>query len=178
MSLNEANQELKTNVLEYQETHLTHKRKKDKDYHNIWLTDLTLDKSTVGLLVNGGRARWSIENETFNTLKNQGYQFGHSFGHGYNNLSTIMAYLMFTAFLIDQVQEATSKAFQRLLKTMKRKLYLWDKFRFLFGMFFFESWDQFYALIENKDGRYNEVLRASRLEEFIHFGTPALNLDI
>jgi hypothetical protein len=23
----------------------------------------------------GGRARWRIENETFNTLKNQGYNF-------------------------------------------------------------------------------------------------------
>jgi hypothetical protein len=37
----------------------------------------------------GGRARWKIENETFNTLKNQGYQFEHNFGHGKQNLSCI-----------------------------------------------------------------------------------------
>ena len=30
----------------------------------------------------GGRARWKIENETFNTLKNQGYNFEHNYGHG------------------------------------------------------------------------------------------------
>jgi hypothetical protein len=30
--------------------------------------------------MSGGRARWKIENETFNTLKNQGYQFEHNFG--------------------------------------------------------------------------------------------------
>ena len=30
----------------------------------------------------GGRARWKIENETFNTLKNQGYHFEHNYGHG------------------------------------------------------------------------------------------------
>jgi hypothetical protein len=30
----------------------------------------------------GGRARWRIENETFNTLKNQGYHFEPNFGHG------------------------------------------------------------------------------------------------
>jgi len=28
-----------------------------------------------------GRARWRIENETFNTLKNQGYGFERNFGH-------------------------------------------------------------------------------------------------
>ena len=26
--------------------------------------------------------RWKIENETFNTLKNQGYHAEHNFGHG------------------------------------------------------------------------------------------------
>ena len=36
----------------------------------------------------GGRGRWMIENEVFNTLKNQGYNFEHNFDHGYNNLST------------------------------------------------------------------------------------------
>jgi hypothetical protein len=28
-------------------------------------------------LVKGGRARWKIENEAFNTLKNQGYHLEH-----------------------------------------------------------------------------------------------------
>jgi len=39
----------------------------------------------------GGRARWRIENETFNTLKNQGYHFAHNYGHGENNLCTVVA---------------------------------------------------------------------------------------
>jgi hypothetical protein len=39
----------------------------------------------------GGRARWKIENETFNTLKNQDYQFEHNFGHGNKNLSVVFA---------------------------------------------------------------------------------------
>jgi hypothetical protein len=33
-------------------------------------------------VMRGGRARWKIENETFNTLKNQGYNFEHNYGHG------------------------------------------------------------------------------------------------
>ena len=40
-----------------------------------WITDLKLSQRTVEKVMRGGRARWKIENETFNTLKNQGYHF-------------------------------------------------------------------------------------------------------
>ncbi len=77
--------------------------------------------------IRGGRARWKIENETFNTLKNQNYQFEHNFGHGDKNLSTVFAILMMLAFLIDQVQELCDATFQRALKKQERKLYLWGQ---------------------------------------------------
>jgi hypothetical protein len=51
-------------------------------YHNSWVTDIAVSKNNVVKLVQGGRARWKIENETFNTLKNQGYHIEHNFGHG------------------------------------------------------------------------------------------------
>jgi len=38
--------------------------------------------------------------------KDHGYQFGHSFGHGKQNLSSILAMLMMLAFLVDQTQAA------------------------------------------------------------------------
>jgi hypothetical protein len=56
-----------------------------------WVTDLPLTPDTVYFVMRGGRARWKIENETFNTLKNQGYQFEHNFGHGVKNLSVALA---------------------------------------------------------------------------------------
>ena len=93
--LNESNQELLVNFLEYWEI------KGDKVRHFSWVTDLTLKKRTVGVVMRGGRARWKIENETFNTLKNQGYHFEHNFGHGKKNLSVNFAVLMMLAFLID-----------------------------------------------------------------------------
>ncbi len=46
----------------------------------------------------GGRARWKIENETFNTLKNQGYHFEHNYGHGKKNLPVVLAMVMLLAF--------------------------------------------------------------------------------
>ena len=48
------------------------------------------------------RVRWEVENETFNTLKNQGYHFEHNFGHGKHLLASVFSNLMMLAFLIDQ----------------------------------------------------------------------------
>jgi hypothetical protein len=63
-----------------------------------WVTDLRVTKGTVYQLRRGERARWRIENETFNTLKNQGYHFEHNYGHGYQHLSVVFAVLMMLAF--------------------------------------------------------------------------------
>jgi hypothetical protein len=64
------------NFVEYWET--TPKKK----MHFSWVTDLHVTEENVSKIMRGGRARWRIENETFNTLKNQGYHFEHNFGHG------------------------------------------------------------------------------------------------
>lgn len=56
-------------------------------YKNSWVTDIPITKDNIKELVKGGRARWKIENETFNTLKNQGYHIEHNYGHGKKNLS-------------------------------------------------------------------------------------------
>ena len=67
----------------------------------------------------GGRARWKIENETFNTLKNQGYHLEHNYGHGEQNLSVVLALLMMLAFLVDQVQQLCCPLFQAAWHKMK-----------------------------------------------------------
>ena len=55
------------------------------------MTDLRVDPSNAMKLMRAGRARWRIENETFDTLKNQGYEFEHSFGHGEKHLRSLPA---------------------------------------------------------------------------------------
>ncbi len=49
-------------------------------------------------VMRGGRGRWKIENETFNTLKNQGYQLEHNYGHGQKHLATVFGLLMMLPF--------------------------------------------------------------------------------
>ena len=70
-----------------------------------WVTQLPLEASTVCQWVAGGRCRWKIENEMFNTPKNQGYHLEHNFGHGQKNLSMVFGTLMLLAFLVDQIQQ-------------------------------------------------------------------------
>jgi hypothetical protein len=56
-------------------------------YRNSFVTDLPVGADTVVELAACGRARWKIENETFNVLKTRGYNLEHSFGHGKDNLA-------------------------------------------------------------------------------------------
>jgi len=77
----------------------------------------------------GGRARWRIENETFNTLKNQGYEFEHNFGHGYKNLSTNFALLMMLAFAVDQIVELSCKLYKAVRARIGTKRAFFEAFR-------------------------------------------------
>ena len=95
-SLNKSSEELKVNVLEYRCTD-----KNGKEINFSWVTDIKLKESNVLKIAQAGRARWKVENETFNTLKNLGYNFEHSYGHGKKHLSTIFCLLMMLAFLVD-----------------------------------------------------------------------------
>jgi hypothetical protein len=140
--LNEANFDCKVNFIEYWEM-----KKNGKQQHFSWVTDIIITKDNVFEIMKGGRARWRIENETFNTLKNQGYQFEHNFGHGYRHLSTVFAMLMMLAFLIDQTQALCSSSFKRALTKKIRKIRLWEMLRNVFRLFFVKEWVMLFDFI-------------------------------
>ena len=135
LPLNKSNADLLVNFLQY--TEYTSDGSILKRFS--WVTDLTITSDNARHLVRGGRARWKIENETFNTLKNQGYQFGHNFGHGKQNLSTIFVMLMMLAFLVDQTQELCCPLFQAVRKKRGSRRSLWDHQRSHFRHFQFTS---------------------------------------
>jgi hypothetical protein len=143
LPLNEQNQDLLVNFLQYAEYGPDGHRRK----FFTWVTDLKITRGTARHLVRGGRARWKIENETFNTLKNQGYQFEHNFGHGEQNLSVVFAMLMMLAFLVDQVQQLCCPLFQAVWHKLGSKRLLWDNFRSHFRHFTFRSLEQLYETI-------------------------------
>jgi hypothetical protein len=126
MPLNASHSEVRVNFIEYWEMG------QDKVQHFSWVTDLRVSQRNVYRLMRGGRARWKIENETFNTLKNQGYNFEHSYGHGGQNLSVVFATMMMLAFLVDQVQQLCCALFQAVWAKLGSKRLLWERMRALF----------------------------------------------
>ena len=139
--LNESNTDVPVNFLEYWEI------KSGKTRHFSWVTDFTITAKNVFTLMRGGRARWKIENETFNTLKNQGYHFEHNFGHGYQHLSVVFAYLMMLAFAVDQAQQLSCQLFQAAWAKARSKRALWEKMRGLFNDLPMESMSMIWRAI-------------------------------
>ena len=114
----------------------------------VWVMDFELTQENVHLIALGGRARWKIENETFQTLKKQGYNLEHNYGHGYQNLSHVLAGLMFTALLVDQVLLAFNVEMRKaLMKTHGRYAYLWKQIRSLFDEWIVDSLETLYLSV-------------------------------
>src|SRR5712691_4967322 len=124
--LNASRADVRVNFMEYWEIG------KDTVQHCSWVTNVRVRKRNVYTLMRGGRARWKIENETFNTLKNQGDNFEHNYGHGEQNLSVVFATLMMLAFVVDQTQQLCCALFRAVWAKFGSKRLLWERMRALF----------------------------------------------
>ena len=148
LSLNQSNTDLLVNVLEYWQI--------DSNENIVkfsWITDIEITRGNVHQLMRAGRARWKIENETFNTLKNQGYHLEHNFGLGKKNLSAVFTTLMMLAFLIDQAQQLSCWLFQAALARKRRKRYLWEDIRSFYRMFEVDSMETILRAIAFDHGK-------------------------
>lgn len=143
--LNASHVELEVNFLEYWQ-----EKPNGKTQHFSWVTDLPVTEDQLMPLMRAGRARWRIENETFNTLKNQGYHFEHNFGHGHQHLTTVLMHLMMLAFLIDQIQQHCCGLFQRGVEKMGSKMRFWRKLRERFNSLLILDWETLYLSIAFK----------------------------
>ncbi len=143
LPLNESNQDVRINFLEYWEVN----NKTNKKQHFTYVTDFFITSENVFLLMRGGRARWKIENETFNTLKNQGYHFEHNFGHGLQHLSNTFASLMMLAFLVDQTLQIACKLFNVAMKECGTRINFWWQVKSTFFQMEVDSMSQIYEAI-------------------------------
>jgi Transposase DDE domain len=134
--------DVSVNYLLYEQTD-----KKGKVTRWTWITNIPLNARSVEPVMRAGRARWKIENETFNTLKNQGYNFEHNYGHGKQNLATILALLMFLAFTVDQMIQRCWRVFRQVRGGLRTKAKLWDMVRSLFKVQPFPTMDALYRQI-------------------------------
>lgn len=116
-------------------------------YHNSWVTDIPIAEHNIRELTKGGRCRWKIENEGFNTLKNQGYHIKHNFGHGKKNLSTIFFVLNVLAFFTHQIFELTDPLYQKCRSAFSSRKEFWNQLRCTVRILLFRSWEHMVSCI-------------------------------
>ena len=110
-------------------------------YRNSFVTNHTVSVENVVPLAEDGRTRWKSENETNNTLKNQGYHFEHNFGHGEEHLANFLATLNLLAFLLHTLLDLLDEEYQLLRKELVTRVDFFNDLRALLRYMVFDSWD-------------------------------------
>jgi hypothetical protein len=143
LPLNESHPEVRVDFLEESEM------RGEGEYRITLIVDpvLRLCRERAETVMWGGRSRWKVENETFNTLKNQGYHLEHSYGHGYQNLSVVLAMLMMLAFLVDQTCQLCCALFAAAWEKCGSKRALWEGVREIFHRFTVGSMAEIYEAL-------------------------------
>jgi len=146
LPLNATHPEIKVNLLNFWEFKQAEQgfqsiEEGEKPTTWIWITNIKLTRHNVYRIMRAGRCRWKVENETFNTLKNQGYNLEHNYGHGKQHLASVLGLLMMLMFLIDQIQETSCKLFQAARNRFQSRTSVWEKLRGFFANYFIDSWD-------------------------------------
>lgn len=100
------------NVVEYED--LEEKKK------FLFVTDLSITGRNVKGTVERGRWRWKIENEGFNTQKNQGYHLEHRFSHDYQGMKNHY-YLIQIGHMIAQIIEAWEMLWKKVKQSREQK---------------------------------------------------------
>lgn len=116
-------------------------------YRNSWITDLPVNSDTVAELASCGRARWKIENETFNVLKTKGYNLEHNFGHGNLNLSYVLVVLNLLAFAFHTVCEFADEAWRQALQYAGARARFFGRMRDITAFLIFPSWEHLLATL-------------------------------
>jgi len=90
----------------------------------VHVTDLKIDRTTAAKISQTGRLRWKIENEGFNTQKNQGYNLKHKFSRTSLIAAKNYYQCIQIAHLINQLLILSTK-FQQLLSSKITIKHLW-----------------------------------------------------
>jgi len=116
-------------------------------FHCTWVTDIPIDEANVKMLVKGGRARWKIENENFNTLKNHGYHAEHNFGHGKKHASFNFFLFILIAFFMHQILELSDPLFQQCRAKFSARKEYWNQLRCTIRILVFRNWEHLLKFI-------------------------------
>jgi hypothetical protein len=125
-----------------------HRSKGKRTYHNTYITDLPVTAGTVAELAPSGRARWKVENETFNVLKTDVYNLEHNFGHGKETLASILVTLNLLAFAFHTAARLSVIAWRKAVTARGATYRFFEHLRTVTAYVVFETWDHLLRSIE------------------------------
>ena len=111
-----------------------------RTYHNSFVTDLDVRAGNVAELAACGRARWKIENETFNVLKTNGYNLEHNFGHGKETLASVLVGLNLLAFAFHTAAMLTVLAWRQAVIARGATYRFFEHLRTITAYTVFQDW--------------------------------------
>ena len=123
-------------------------------YTNSWVTDKPITEDNVQLLASSGRARWKIENEHNNVLKNRGYNLEHNFGHGKQHASEIFLVLNLLAFQFHTILEICDEEYQKARASVGRRDSYFHHMQAALRYAIHASWRDFMIYVR---GEYNSI---------------------
>lgn len=109
-------------------------------YKTAFVTSLPVTKTNVAEVVACGRARWKIENESFNVLKNHGYELEHNFGHGETYLAMTLAALNMLAFAWHTVLDLLEPPWRRARDAAEKRMTFFAYLATLTSFVVFPAW--------------------------------------
>jgi len=123
--------------------------KQELVYRNAWATSHAIDEDNGGQIVAAGRARWKVENENNNVLKNHGYHFNHNVAHGKQHLSNFLATLDLLAFLAHTALEWLDEAYRVVRSSAPSRRTFFENLRTLLQFIPFDNWQHLMQFMLN-----------------------------
>ena len=114
--------------------------KKSSTIAGIWATNIDINKYNVAGITKAARARWKVENQCFNALKNSGYELTHNWGH-VNGEAFNFYILVMLGFYLHQILELTDRLFQWCRQACGSHKLLWEDLNGLFKFMVFSNWE-------------------------------------
>jgi hypothetical protein len=112
-------------------------------YDGAFVTSLPLTADNVVEVAACARARWKIENESFNVLKNNGYNLAHNFGHGKKYLARTFAAMNLLAFAFHTACDCLETLWQQAREAVGARARFFQDLHTITAYVLFPSWHGF-----------------------------------
>ena len=120
-------------------------------YDGAFVTSLAVTRENVAEIAACARARWKIENETFNVLKNNGYHLEHNFGHGKQHLAMTFAATNLLAFAFHTACDCLENLWIKARAAKRARRRFFEHIRTITAYLVFPDWQTLMTtLIQSK----------------------------